>query len=292
MDLDSYFGAIKNLDTLKQEINLKSKTLKTISENLPINDKYWELHTEFESIVTKLYQHLEIQEKRRTLTSNEQQNKRMFKKMKKRAQLKRKKRNPKLDPDEESKIEDPDETKENIGNMEQTLADMSNILKRLEQGGLDEIINWGESKGAKIQLEQEVSYYKFAEPLDLVNDPEFLSQFDTLFPNYWSSLVRNEIGITKQVKKMRLRFAETQIRCMPQQLRNKYNKLYLIVKSIICSLPIVNTMSNISMGFALEIDNLFDIDNEVMEEFEISGLDLAANPRENIGRINWDMFRD
>jgi len=292
MDLDSYFGTIKNIDILKQEINAKGKTLKIISENLPVNEKYWELHTEFESIVNKLYQHLETVEKTRPLTSNEQKNKKMFRKMKKRAQLKRKKRKSKLDPYEESKIDDPEETKENIGSMEQTLADMSSILKKIEQGGLDEIINWGESKGAKIQLEQEVSYYKFAEPLDLVNDPEFLSQFDTLFPNYWSSLVRNEIGITKQIKKMRLRFAETQIRCMPQQMRNKYNKLYLIVKSIICSLPTVNTMSNISMEFALDIDNLFDIDNEIMEEFEISGLDLAADPRDNIGKIDWDVFKD
>jgi hypothetical protein len=137
------------------------------------------------------------------------------------------------------------------------------------------------------KLESEYIPYSFKEPMKLMSDIQFKSEFDTLFPGYWNKFINGEILLTKKSKRLKLQFAELRIDQMPHELRRKYRKLLLIVKFIFANIDECFHVSQEEHIFCSIVDDMFDIDFKPdVSRVEIVN-DLEAD--ETTGEIKLDL---
>jgi hypothetical protein len=177
---------------------------------------------------------------------------------------------------------DDEEKEEKTENVEQeidSLTPSNNLLEMLSKISLSDI---SDSKSSKMNLnnkndtiERKImnakpSNMKFKDPVLVLTDIEFKAEFETYFPGYWDLIVNKEkIALTARTKKKRIQMAELCIRSMPQYMKEKYQRLLMIVKFVLTTIPETNNKNTEDLRFSDLIEDLFYIEEEYSSEDEI-----------------------
>jgi hypothetical protein len=171
--------------------------------------------------------------------------------------------------------------------LHKTAPDADDLVKMLfgileeQETALHDIssaVEGGGSGGAAL-IDRTTTQYSFREPTDLVTDGGFKSEFETLFPGFWSSINLKEISLTKNQKNDRLALARSKIGRMSGEEKRNYTMLYQILMFILNELPEKGGIPNISNSFIVHADGLFDLDIDCTEsEGLISFNQLHARP--------------
>jgi len=89
--------------------------------------------------------------------------------------------------------------------------------------------------------------------------------------------MKKEVYLTKRTKIKKLKIIEMFIRNMPQYMKEKYQRLLHIVKSVLTLVPETSTRSKEDLKFADLIEDLFYIEDEYSSEDEIPFYMLPAD---------------
>jgi hypothetical protein len=115
------------------------------------------------------------------------------------------------------------------------------------------------------------SQHRFKEEVELLTDSDFKSEFEALFPGYWQKIMRKEISMTQRRKKQRLENAKMRIAHMKGDVKNRYTMLYGIMSFVLLEIPESGGVKHLSDAFALELDDLFSLDEEELgQDFELA----------------------
>jgi hypothetical protein len=115
------------------------------------------------------------------------------------------------------------------------------------------------------------SQHRFKEEVELLTDSDFKSEFEALFPGYWQKIMRKEISMTQKRKKQRLENAKMRIAHMKGDVKNRYTMLYGIMSFVLLEIPESGGVKHLSDAFALELDDLFSLDEEELgQDFELA----------------------
>jgi len=226
-DINQYFRKM-NEDIIESESRIVDKKMKIIRSSIEPNEKFQKYSDELESRIN------EFRQRNLSRSNNESPKEEISK--------------------EEEKADQQGMDWENLK------TKLSSMLGEFDNKILEDANSAGERSMSK--LENEYIPFSFKEPMKLLSDIRFKSEFETLFPGYWNKFVNNEILLTKRSKKYKLQFAELRINQMPNFMRKKYRKLLLIVKFMFTNIVECNNVQQEDHEFNARTDDLFDIDFE------------------------------
>jgi len=132
----------------------------------------------------------------------------------------------------------------------------------------EEVMGVGKKNIAITQ--QKPRHMKFKDPIDLLTDPEVKAEIETIFPGYWNDIIAKNIFLTKKTKRMKIRTADLYIKCMPRYMKEKYQRLLLIVKAFLAILPETNDERKQDHRFSSMIDDLFYFEDDSDSDSDLS----------------------
>jgi hypothetical protein len=262
-NVDQYFKKISNI-TLEKEMESADKKMKLVRECVTVNEDFQKYSKELEEKI-KYYKSMRQTEKKDFVIPI--------------------KGNDVLE-----------EKEEKDGNIEEKPKDLVSWLNKSNLSGmlskmdsrLMELADSGQARSSRIV--NEPVPYSFKEPMKLLSDLRFKSEFETLFPGYWSRFVNNEILMTKKTKKYRIQFAELRINQMPAYMRKKYSKLLLIVKFMLCNIEECDYVGYEDSVFSARLDELFDVEYEAaLDPIDVIN-DLEIDYSEGTLKLNLDFL--
>nr|WAK73567.1 RNA-dependent RNA polymerase [Phytophthora palustris bunya-like virus 2] len=145
------------------------------------------------------------------------------------------------------------ETLDDILNKEDLLEKIPNIIDLSNKGmDLPEV-------SRKISPDRMVNY---KEPIQLLQDPLTIGEFNSLFGNTWREFENNNLRLTALTKKTKIKYMKLQVRAMSPQIRPNYIKLMGVVMSLLSDIETCSNVANESHELSQSIDSLFDIETE------------------------------
>nr|UUW20937.1 MAG: RNA-dependent RNA polymerase [Sanya bunya-like virus 1] len=124
------------------------------------------------------------------------------------------------------------------------------------------------------------SQHRFKEAAEVLTDPDFKSEFETWFPGYWAKIMRKEISMSRARKKQRLENAKMRISHMKGEVKKRYTMLYGIMAFVLLELPENGGVKHLSDAFALDVDDLFVLEEEELgQDYELAPI-YALLPEE------------
>jgi hypothetical protein len=162
------------------------------------------------------------------------------------------------------------------------LSSLKNILETQSNmlNNISDFITSGGEGSSVLMVDKSQTNYSFKEPVDLITDLGFKSEFETFFPGVWKSFINKEISMTKQQKIDRLTLARVKIAGMSSEEKRNSTMLYQLVMFVLNEIPDRGGLNHISNSFIVSLDSLFD---QEMLNIEVTGLvdfnQLYAKPQ-------------
>jgi hypothetical protein len=158
------------------------------------------------------------------------------------------------------------ENEENpVFNLEESLGkiDLTKIENFLDQGDLKNVDRDTVSKRIMRQSPRKI---RFDNPIEVLTDVNVRAELETLFPGYLDKLLSKEIFLTQKTKTKRIRMAELCIKTMPKYMKAKYQRLLIICKFVLRTIPEVSDTRREDLRFASIMEDLFMLDEESSDE--------------------------
>jgi hypothetical protein len=111
--------------------------------------------------------------------------------------------------------------------------------------------------------------FEFTTPLNLTTDLQFIGEFNALFAGNWLPYERGELAMTLVRKRATAERAFYTIQRMPNEMQQKYVKVYLIMLAVMASIPTCTSVSAESHEFCHRLDELFTIDLDITADFNM-----------------------
>nr|WAK73574.1 RNA-dependent RNA polymerase [Phytophthora palustris bunya-like virus 9-1] len=111
----------------------------------------------------------------------------------------------------------------------------------------------------KISPDRMINY---KEPMQLLQDPLTIGEFNALFGNTGREFESNNLRLTALTKKTKIKYMKLQVRAMAPQVRPNYIKLMGVVMSLLSDIETCASVANESHELSHSIDALFDIETE------------------------------
>nr|UUW20945.1 MAG: protein of unknown function DUF1978 [Sanya bunya-like virus 5] len=115
-------------------------------------------------------------------------------------------------------------------------------------------------------LNQVPKKIRFENPIDVLTDVNTRAELETLFPGYIDKLIGKEVFLTKKTKIKRIRMAELCIKTMPNYMKAKYQRLLMLCKLVLKTIPEVSDTRREDLRFASIFEDLFMLDEEGSDE--------------------------
>jgi hypothetical protein len=141
--------------------------------------------------------------------------------------------------------------------------DLTKIETVVDQGDLQEV---DRNTVAKRIMKQSPKKIRFENPIDVLTDVNVRAELETLFPGYLDKIISKEVFLTSKTKLKRVRMAELCIKTMPKYMKAKYQRLLLICKMILKTIPEVSDARREDLRFASVMEDLFLLDEEGSDE--------------------------
>jgi hypothetical protein len=114
--------------------------------------------------------------------------------------------------------------------------------------------------------------FNFKSPLRLMNNKEFIGEFNALFGNMWGMYERNELRMTEVSKQAKLERAQAKLAILPDDLKPMYAKIYLIVAALLQDIETCASIHHETHELSYEIDKLFSVSASSRQNIEILGM--------------------
>jgi hypothetical protein len=113
--------------------------------------------------------------------------------------------------------------------------------------------------------------FNFKSPLRLMSDPEFIGEFNALFPNMWTLYERNELRMTAISKEAKLERAKAKLSLLPPDMRGQYSKIYLLVAALLNDIDTCESIHHETHELSYEIDKIFSVKASPSEDVNLLG---------------------
>jgi hypothetical protein len=171
-------------------------------------------------------------------------------------------------PDEEKTEESAQETK----TPEEIPFDLNSSLEKIDITQIENIVKHDgfaeldrDTVSQRI-MRQSPKKIRFENPIDVLTDVNTRAELETLFPGYLDKLLAKEVFLTSKTKAKRIRMAELCIKTMPKYMKAKYQRLLLICKLVLKTVPEVSDSRREDLRFASKMEDLFLIEEDSSDE--------------------------
>jgi len=186
-----------------------------------------------------------------------------------------------------SKVENIDKQAE-----EQKTKTIKEIFEEIDTNTLFRTVSENAAQSG-IQSSEVKQYFKnnyqnfsYQEPLNLLTDLRFRSEFNSIIPGYLDLILNGEVKLSVKTKNRIMRYGQGQIAQMPKEMRPKYRKLLFIIKAILTEIYECNFLENEDLKLAALLDDYFTeaLDNSSSDENEI--VDLLPEMPDSLVKID------
>nr|QUA12645.1 polyprotein [Phytophthora cactorum bunyavirus 3] len=118
--------------------------------------------------------------------------------------------------------------------------------------------------GMEVEVSGGASLYQMKNPMDLITDPRFHSEINALIPGVWDKILHGELSLTLEEKLNRKALAMYKIFNMTGRDKQLGSMMYKFLCMLLNEVPEYGGVRHLSADFALKLDQLFAIPEDLM----------------------------